>query len=594
MAGVSSRTITPSPTLTPTPNDSFAVDKADTGPERERRILIPTTFAKSARYAIDNGLLYTYTAANSTQSAMIRLPRSEYLTMTLELWPLTDMTGKIDVDVGGNGTIDWTVTNASPKRIASGNLAAAITAFMANKTTDTVDVPITIKSAKVGQLLLVNVAGVPKPQADLSAASISVAGARSIMTRGWSQVQVPRAATNRVSVTIKNDGKGVSAPSSAALAADLPGQGLWYIDSQPVPRLAAGASATVTFSWDTARWPNLTGQLKLIVDPYNVLPERAKGNNTRSLAFRIANGAIVPTDTASPTFTKTLTPSKTATSTRTATITKSPTITKTFTPTKTNTPTVTLTVPPTMVAAPALRLRYRFDEADTATSYADSSGNNNSLACNATDATCPHTQQFAINNDMGGALYFSSSDATLARATAPVAFASAFSISTWVRLADVGHTQVFLSHGASANNKSVVLGVNAANQAFCTVGAVTVTSTTAFNFAAHLLTCVYDLNVGSLVLYYDRDIVASTYSVLPYLNNNTNTLSLGARWLGNTTATDYFDGWLDEVSIWNSALSSRDVEMLYNQPRDNGNRVATRTATVTITRTATPSPTKKK
>jgi hypothetical protein len=151
-----------------------------------------------------------------------------------------------------------------------------------------------------------------------------------------------------------------------------------------------------------------------------------------------------------------------------------------------------------------------------------------------------------------------------------------------------------LSHGASANNKSVVLGVNAANQAFCTVGAVTVTSTTAFNFAAHLLTCVYDLNVGSLVLYYDRDIVASTYSVLPYLNNNTNTLSLGARWLGNTTATDYFDGWLDEVSIWNSALSSRDVEMLYNQPRDNGNRVATRTATVTITRTATPSPTKKK
>jgi hypothetical protein len=100
------------------------------------------------------------------------------------------MTGKIDVDVGGNGSIDWTVTNASPKRIASGNLAAAITAFMASKTTDTVDVPITIKSAKVGQLLLVNVAGVPKPQADLSAASISVAGARSIMTRGWSQVQV--------------------------------------------------------------------------------------------------------------------------------------------------------------------------------------------------------------------------------------------------------------------------------------------------------------------------------------------------------------------------------------------------------------------
>ena len=247
-----------------------------------------------------------------------------------------------------------------------------------------------------------------------------------------------------------------------------------------------------------------------------------------------------------------------------------------------------------MIAAPVLRLRYRFDEADTATSYADSSGNNNSLDCYAPDTTCPHTQQFAINNDMGGALYFSSSDATLARATAPVPLASAFSLSAWIRLADVGHTQVFMSHGASATNKSVVLGVNATNQAFCTVGAVTVTSTTAFNFASHLLTCVYDLNSGTLVLYYDRDVVATTNSVLPYLNNNTNTLSLGARWLGNTSASDYFDGWLDEVSIWNSALSPREVELLYNQPRDNGNRMATRTATVTITRTATASPTKKK
>ena len=583
-----SRTITPSPTLTPTPNDSFAVDKADTGPERERRILIPTAFAKSARYAIDNGLLYTYTAANSTQSASIRLPRSEYLTMTLELWPLTALTGKIDVDVGGNGTIDWTLTNASPGRIASKNLASAVTAYMAGKTTDTVDVPITIKSAAVGQLLLVNVVGVPLPQADLNAASMSVAGARSNTTNGFAQVQVPRAATNRVSVTIKNDGKGVAAASSAALAADLPGQGLWYIDSQPVPRLAAGASATITFSWDTARWPNLTGQLKLIIDPYAVLPERAKGNNTRSLSFRIANGVIAPTETPSPTFTKTLTPSKTRT------ITRTPTNTKTPTSTKTNTPTVTLTVPPTMIAAPVLRLRYRFDEADTATSYADSSGNNNSLDCYAPDTTCPHTQQFAINNDMGGALYFSRSDATLARATAPVPLASAFSLSAWIRLADVGHTQVFMSHGASATNKSVVLGVNATNQAFCTVGAVTVTSTTAFNFASHLLTCVYDLNSGTLVLYYDRDVVATTNSVLPYLNNNTNTLSLGARWLGNTSASDYFDGWLDEVSIWNSALSPREVELLYNQPRDNGNRMATRTATVTITRTATASPTKKK
>jgi hypothetical protein len=64
--------------------------------------------------------------------------------------------------------------------------------------------------------------------------------------------------------------------------------------------------------------------------------------------------------------------------------------------------------------------------------------------------------------------------------------------------------------------------------------------------------------------------------------------------LGNTSASDYFDGWLDEVSIWNSALSPREVELLYNQPRDNGNRVATRTATVTITRTATATVTKKK
>ena len=142
-------------------------------------------------------------------------------------------------------------------------------------------------------------------------------------------------------------------------------------------------------------------------------------------------------------------------------------------------------------------------------------------------------------------------------------------------------TQVLVSHGSTASNKSFLLGINAQNKPFCTAGANTITSSTALNGASHMVTCTFDSSTSTMRLYYNRDIVAVKTGVFAYSSATVNTLSVGAKWLQSSTPTDHFDGWIDELTVYNSALTTREVEQLYNQPRAPVSRVPTRTATKT-------------
>jgi hypothetical protein len=47
-------------------------------------------------------------------------------------------------------------------------------------------------------------------------------------------------------------------------------------------------------------------------------------------------------------------------------------------------------------------------------------------------------------------------------------------------------------------------------------------------------------------------------------NSSVNRFSIGQEWDSVTTASDFFDGKIDEVAIWNVALSAADVSALYN------------------------------
>jgi len=290
------------------------------------------------------------------------------------------------------------------------------------------------------------------------------------------------------------------------------------------------------------------------------------------MSFRLSGGALAATPTITPT------PSRTASPTR------SRTLTKTMTPTKTVTPSRTPTRPPataTMIAGDSLRLRYSFAEDAAATSYADRSSANNTLSCAAADSTCPHTEESGMYPDMGGALFLNSTDQTVARSQAAVSFGSAFTVSAWVRLAEPGKNHVFISHGSPTSNKSFIMGVNASNQPYCTAGANTVTSRLPLNGAGHMVTCTFDSATSTMRLYYNRDVVGTATGVFGYTSAGVNTFSVGAKWLGSTSPSDWFDGWIDEVTMMNKALTARDIELLYNQARTGSNRLPTRTATKT-------------
>ena len=321
-----SRTATATATRTPTPNNGFSVDKADTGPERERRILIPTAFSQSARYRVENGLQYTFTTANSIQSAQVRLPVGEYSSFTLEVWALDNVNGLIDVDIGANGSVDWRPRVNGVGRITSIQLANALNTYMSRQTGEAVNVPITIKSPRAGTLMVARVKGVPKPMADLNVDTMQLSRSVVCTERGMTVHQLNRSSMQQISTIIRNSGKSASSVTTVVLAVDIPGQGLWYIDSKVVRRLTAGANQVVTFSWDASKWPTMRGQLKLIVDPYNSQGDRVLGNNVRALNISIVEGVVQPTAT----------PTRTATRTATRTVTRTPTKPR---PTLTRTPT---------------------------------------------------------------------------------------------------------------------------------------------------------------------------------------------------------------------------------------------------------------
>jgi hypothetical protein len=227
-----------------------------------------------------------------------------------------------------------------------------------------------------------------------------------------------------------------------------------------------------------------------------------------------------------------------------------------------------------MIAASGLQVRYRFEEASSATSYADASGNTNPMQCVTDDMTCPHTGSGVVNTDMGGAVYFDSANTTVMRSQKTISLgAGSFSVSAWIRLDDTDRQQTILSYGATTT-KAFTMGVTSDNKVFCQAGSKTVTSSASINLSARMMTCVYDVTTSRLTLYVDRDVAGSMTSVL-YSSAAAN-LSLGGRWIASTAVSEAYGGWVDEVNFWQGALTARQIDALYNQPRSPANRTPTR------------------
>jgi len=75
-------------------------------------------------------------------------------------------------------------------------------------------------------------------------------------------------------------------------------------------------------------------------------------------------------------------------------------------------------------------------------------------------------------------------------------------------------------------------------------------------------TCVYNVANNTMYLYRDGGLVNSTISTQGAPGSNTNALMIGRHYGG--TRSDYLDGSVDEIAIWNRVLTPTEISNLYN------------------------------
>ncbi len=580
---------------------NYSIEKQ--GTDAGARIFVPKAITTSARYLIKNGLLLNFTGAG-TRTTYVRLPRSEYYTVTMELMSLDTVQGAVQVDIGDDGTTDWSTVLTAPGRVTNSNLAQAITNFMNTQTSgDTVNVPIKVTSSSAGNVLIANVVGIPKPSVDVSIdplyISASIAGSNS------TNFSLPINTTRYIKSTVRNVTTTKTPPFSVALVADVSGFGSWYVGSLLVPALNASQTFNVVMPMSTTGWNAVTGTLRMVVDPYNALPEKLESNNQANTSFTVYDSApITPTPTFTSTATFTPGPSSTPTATNTPTKTNTPTVTNTPSPsvtvpmTATNTATNSRT--PTMVNSAAVYVRYNFESFNPTTIF-DLSTNKINLVCVAGDTStrCPSAVWGGLDDKFGYALVFNGAQQQRIRSASALTLSSSFSIGGWVQRFVDGNQQVVVSHGSVGAANNVVIGFTDEDKPFCTVAGTTVTADPV-DANPHYLMCVYTSG-KSVTLYIDQlDPVVATTSTL-YNSLGGNILTLGERWLKGTPdiIDQEFDGAVDSFVVYRSAMTMQQIDALYNQTVRVNEQVITRTAlnvtntrTLTPTRTMTPTPTK--
>jgi sugar lactone lactonase YvrE len=327
------------------------------------------------------------------------------------------------------------------------------------------------------------------------------------------------------------------------------------------------------FAWNRATRDN-------IIDvPNDILPAILQYNHSCKMA-----GASGPPDppTSTPTPTQTFTPSA-ATPTPTATYTASATPTHTFTPTNTHTPTRTPTPTntpdqlPTKPPDPSLVGYWTFDDG-TGTTALDSSGegNHGTLVGGPTWTT----------GVIGGALQFDGFDDRVTAPDSPTLdLTGPYTLMAWVKPdSSVGCYESFINK--YLNYALQTCSVNKLRMISSGVGVVESPDNTLVPNVWQHVAGTWD---GSTMrLYHNGAEVASVTlgSLTPDATDNP--LTIGMELLSGTTPWEFFGGSLDEVKVYNRALSGAEMAFKAGLATPTFTHTPTRTPTHTRTPTATP------
>lgn len=186
----------------------------------------------------------------------------------------------VGVDVGGDGTIDWTYTGAPayPAALTTGNLATAANAYLASVGGQpSADVPLRFHLSPFATLALTGFAATPTGGTDASigAGDVTFGGATAIAALAGDPVEGD---TITINAAIHNPGSLDTGPLTASFYAMPAGGTAWYIGSAFVPNVAAAGTETVPLQWNTM---GFTGDVpvRVVVDPFDRVAETNEANN---------------------------------------------------------------------------------------------------------------------------------------------------------------------------------------------------------------------------------------------------------------------------------------------------------------------------
>ncbi len=176
----------------------------------------------------------------------------------------------VGVDVGANGSVDWTYTGspAYPASLTTGDLATSVAAYLAGKSGE-VDVPIRFYLAPLATLALTGFTALPAGATDSGLSNTDLTFGAATPSEG-DVVTVTAVVHNAESLD--------TGPLAVSFYATPAGGIETRIGSAFVANVPAAGTATVPLQWNTL---GFTGDVpvRALVDPYNRLTEADETNN---------------------------------------------------------------------------------------------------------------------------------------------------------------------------------------------------------------------------------------------------------------------------------------------------------------------------
>jgi hypothetical protein len=228
-------------------------------------------------------------SATGSRLRYARVPVANYTRFLLDF--TAGNGGTVALDLGDDGTIDWSTPLAAPRQLTE-NLNDELNAYLAGKSGN-VDVPVRFYLAPLHPITLNDYQATVASTLDLIANSITV-GNGAVTAAGADSILIDADSTATVQATLRNNSSSASGPVTAAFFATATGWGDWYIGSAFVANIAATSNVTVTIPWNTTGFSG-TVPVKMVINPYQRVAETNYNNNRKETSVVIPPPLVLPT-----------------------------------------------------------------------------------------------------------------------------------------------------------------------------------------------------------------------------------------------------------------------------------------------------------